>query len=269
MIFFNRALLASMDSRGMRPAEYGPPPRTASQLSDSLTHFAGAGVAGALVEGAGAVAAASFAAFSFASDLALSRFRRYEDFGRPGITVCSAPKYQRPKMRPAKTINAMILSRAEWDSANGSKRSRCVPGGSLATPVSEAPKGMLILARAFTAQPFASRIGPRLRWRSLSHAMTIEGSEIASIAPMTMKGTFQVGISANFENTTPRAVANEPRPTPRAATVPVSSFFGSAGLILSAPATTEAVTASFSVAAASAAAARLAICSSIKRTNRL
>src|SRR6266511_6357638 len=36
MIFFNRALLASMDSRGMRPAEYGPTPRTASQLSDSF-----------------------------------------------------------------------------------------------------------------------------------------------------------------------------------------------------------------------------------------
>ena len=42
------------------------------------------------------------------------------------------------------------------------------------------PKGTLIRAIAFTAHPFASRMGPRLRLRSLSHAMSIEGPEIAS-----------------------------------------------------------------------------------------
>ena len=92
---------------------------------------------------------------------------------------------------------------------------------------------------------------------------------MANITPATTKGIFQVGMSASFENTTPTAVASEPRATPRAATVPVSSFFGSTGFALSAPATTVAALASFSVANASAAAARLAICSSIIRTNRL
>src|SRR5438034_10250403 len=66
--------------------------------------------------------------------------------------------------------------------------------------------------------------------------MTIEGNEIASITAATTNGIFHSGISANFENTTPAAVAREPRATPRAATVPVSSFFGPAGADKSKPA---------------------------------
>ena len=37
------------------------------------------------------------------------------------------------------------------------------PGGSSATEVSEPPNFTFIFTRPFTAQPFASRIGPRLR----------------------------------------------------------------------------------------------------------
>jgi hypothetical protein len=39
---------------------------------------------------------------------------------------------------------------------------------------------MLTLVSVFTAQPLASRIGPRLRCRSFSQAMNIDGPEIAS-----------------------------------------------------------------------------------------
>src|SRR2546430_8243345 len=120
-------------------------------------HFAGAtgrfvGVPGTAVP---ALAALSLA-FSF------SRFSRYEDLGRPGMTVFNTPKYQRPKMAPSKMMSVMIRLRAEWESANGSNRSVCALGGSLATLVSDAPKGMLILARAFTAQPLADRKSTRL-----------------------------------------------------------------------------------------------------------
>ena len=57
--------------------------------------------------------------------------------------------------------------------------------------------------------------------------------------------------------------------TPRAATVPTSSFFGSGGLLLSAVVSAVAVVSSLEMLAASAAAARLAICSSITRTSFL
>ena len=45
----------------------------------------------------------------------------------------------------------------------------------MATPVNELPNGTLILARAFTAQPLASRIGPRLRLRNFMNAISIDG----------------------------------------------------------------------------------------------
>ena len=53
-------------------------------------------------------------------------------------------------------------------SANGSTKSRWAPGGRAATAVRDLPKGTFILALAFTAQPLASSIGPRLRRRNLS-----------------------------------------------------------------------------------------------------
>src|SRR5579871_6547034 len=47
---------------------------------------------------------------------------------------------------------------------------------------------MLTRSRVFTAQPEASRIGPKLRLRSFKAATTIEGPEIARITPNTASG---------------------------------------------------------------------------------
>ncbi len=46
--------------------------------------------------------------------------------------------------------------------------------GSRAIPVRRAPKGTLMLALALIAQPLESRIGPRLRLRSLIHATSTD-----------------------------------------------------------------------------------------------
>ena len=54
--------------------------------------------------------------------------------------------------------------------------------------VSEAPKGTLILAFAFTAHPLASRMGPRLRLRSLSQARSMDGPEIINRMASTPSG---------------------------------------------------------------------------------
>src|SRR2546430_9554747 len=69
---------------------------------------------------------------------------------------------RRPPRSTLFPYTTLFRSRAEWESANGSNRSVCALGGSLATLVSDAPKGMLILARAFTAQPLADRKSTRL-----------------------------------------------------------------------------------------------------------
>jgi len=50
---------------------------------------------------------------------------------------------------------------------------------------------MLIITRPLMAQPLASRIGPRLRWRSLSQAMSIEGVEITSMMAASTSGYCQ------------------------------------------------------------------------------
>src|SRR5688500_18707364 len=67
------------------------------------------------------------------------------------------------------------------------------PGGSLAMPVRDAPNGTFNLAFAFTAQPLASRMGPRLRLRSFSQAISIEGPEITNSNPMIAKHNCQNG----------------------------------------------------------------------------
>src|SRR5258705_13246997 len=67
------------------------------------------------------------------------------------------------------------------------------PGGSWAVSVSAPPKGTFILTRPLMAQPLASRIGPRLRWRSLSQAMSIDGVEMRSRMPANARQTCQKG----------------------------------------------------------------------------
>src|SRR5262245_41454243 len=88
---------------------------------------------------------------------------------------------------------AMTRGQGLFFSAKGSVGSRLEFGGNVATAVSAAPNGRLILARAFTAQPLASRIGPRLRLRSLSQAMIIDGNEIRRMIPTKTSGICHVG----------------------------------------------------------------------------
>src|SRR5512137_2651085 len=115
-----------------------------------------------------------------------------------------------------------IFGHGLFFSANGSTRSRCEPGGSAATPVSEPPKGTLIFALAFTAQPLASRMGPRFRLRSLSQARNIEGTEMASRMPMIASGTCHAGSLAIAPKMPPNAASNVVNTRPMAANVPVS-----------------------------------------------
>src|ERR1035441_3929941 len=116
----------------------------------------------------------------------------------------------------------MILGQGLFFSANGSTVSRWEPGGSVATPVSEPPNGTFIFAFAFTAQPFASRIGPRLRRRNLSQASNIEGNEIASRIPTMASGTCHAGNFAMAPKIPPTAPSKVANTKPMAANVPVS-----------------------------------------------
>ena len=107
-------------------------------------------------------------------------------------------------------------------SAKGSKRERSAPGGNEATPVSAVPKGMFILARVFTAQPQASRIGARLRSLSFSQANTMDGPDTAKMIP-----TNDIGIChhANRKNpviTEAIAVPMAPIANPIAAKIPAN-----------------------------------------------
>ena len=86
-------------------------------------------------------------------------------------------------------------------------------GGNAATPVSAPPKGTFIFALAFTAQPFASRIGPRLRLRSFSHAIAMDGAEITSMMPAMTSGTCHVSKPLRNARMPATAVANAPSST--------------------------------------------------------
>ena len=88
--------------------------------------------------------------------------------------------------------------------------------------MSEPPNGTFILALALTAQPLASRIGPRLRRRSLSQASNIEGSEIASKMPTMASGTCHAGNFAMAPKIPPSAPSKVANTKPMAANVPVS-----------------------------------------------
>src|SRR6476659_7408356 len=87
----------------------------------------------------------------------------------------------------------IIVGHGLFFSANGSTMSRLAPAGNLGIPVRLLPNGTFILARAFTAQPLASRMGPRFRFRSLSQAMIIDGIEIISMREMITNGICQAG----------------------------------------------------------------------------
>src|SRR5215471_9255369 len=86
-------------------------------------------------------------------------------------------------------------------SANGSFKLRLEPGGSFAICVSDLPNGTLIRALAFTAQPFASRIGPRFRLRSFMYARINDGPEMTRRIPRITSGICHDLRSTTFAKT--------------------------------------------------------------------
>src|SRR3990172_7204714 len=92
-------------------------------------------------------------------------------------------------MAPSRARKIREASQGRFFSANGSAMERSAFSGSRAAAVSEDPKGMLIFARAFTAQPLASRMGPRFLFLSLSHARRTEGHETTRISAANNRGT--------------------------------------------------------------------------------
>jgi len=127
---------------------------------------------------------------------------------------------------------------------------------------------MLMRACALTAQPSASRIGPRFRRRSLSAAMRTEGPEISSTRPSSPIG-IQLPSPKNAWSSAPMAAEMPPTATPIAATVPTSIGFAAAASALSALAVASAADPTIADDSASAAAARFATRSSTMRTNFL
>lgn len=163
------------------------------------------------------------------------------------------------------------------ESANGSCSVRRAVGGTFAVCDSEPPSRVLIRMRPLMAQPLASRSGPRLRWRNLSQAMSMLGPEMASMMPIRPSG-IQTPRSTNLAKRPTATALILPRATPSAATVPTSVRRGCEEFPLSIVGLTAlrsvfaselAVVPSDFCARASPAAARLATCSSIRRTNFL
>ena len=93
--------------------------------------------------------------------------------------------------------------------------------GYLAISVSVSPNRMLIFDEALIAQPFALRSGAIFLRRSLSHAITIAGPEIASIIPINTRISFHP--IPFIESTRPeRAVPIIPKAIPIAANIPAN-----------------------------------------------
>ncbi|MCY1552381.1 hypothetical protein D9M68_887740 [compost metagenome] len=126
-------------------------------------------------------------------------------------------------------------------------------------------------------------MGPRLRWRSLSHAISMLGPEIAITMPTSATG-IHCPRSTNLPKMPTSTALMLPSATPMAATVPTSMRLlvgrigpGLAGAFAdalasagaSAVATLPASVCSAACEPASLAAARFATCSSISRTNFL
>src|SRR5690554_7902079 len=79
---------------------------------------------------------------------------------------------------------------------------------------------MFILAWAFTAQPFASKMGPKLRRRNLNQANNIEGPETTIKSPKTTNGHCHHCSINNPEKVAAKAVPNAPIAKPKAAKIP-------------------------------------------------
>ena len=129
---------------------------------------------------------------------------------------------------------------------------------------------MLMLALVFTAQPLASRIGPRLRWRSLRKAISMDGPEMANMMPTMASGISHTGRDRNPPRMEAMAVPMAPMARPMAAKIPAnlptSNGAGGAASALAAAATPSPALAS---TALSLATANFSICSPTMRAIRL
>src|SRR5579862_1992331 len=175
------------------------------------------------------------------------------------------------------TTNAQSssLGQTEGFSAYLSVALNVEPGGKAATPVNAPPNGTFIFALAFTAQPLASRIGPRLRLRNFNQAMAMDGAEITSKIPAMTNGTCH----GSNPLRKPRRPANAAAKVPRAKlsrAITLGSNAGLAGVAGVAGAAAGAGTrgalatvVNCAFALASAAAACFAARSSIRRTSFL
>ena len=146
----------------------------------------------------------------------------------------------------------------------------------MASWVSALPSGKLTRIRPLMAQPVASSSGPRVRWRSLIQAISIDGPEMISTTPPTATSLAHQGCSPMKPDTkAPRKVAMAPTPTPRAAMMPTilptsTGAGGAVGVGGGDPGTAAAaVTASRASDSFSLAAAKRASCCSIIRMNFL
>src|SRR5580704_1463995 len=113
-------------------------------------------------------------------------------------------------------------------------------GGRCATAVRRAPKGILMLALALIAQPFASRIGPRLRLRSLIYARMTDGNETRSIAPANTRGSCDFGNFPKNARTVAPAVARLAKATLASATTLGSNLLLAPVAVANAPTTAAA-----------------------------
>src|SRR5579862_4826839 len=83
--------------------------------------------------------------------------------------------------------------------------------------VSFAPNGTLIFARALMAQPLASSIGPRLRWRSFMNVRITAGPENTKRIPIATSGSFHAGNPLKKPRNVANAAASVPNATLRRA----------------------------------------------------
>src|SRR5579859_250866 len=103
------------------------------------------------------------------------------------------------------------LGQMEGFSAYLSAALNVEPGGKAATPVNAPPNGTFIFALAFTAQPLASRIGPRLRLRNFNQAMAMDGAEMTSMIPTMTSGTCQASNLPRKPRIPAKAAAKVPK----------------------------------------------------------
>jgi len=124
----------------------------------------------------------------------------------------------------------------------------------------------------FTAQPLASSMGPKLRWRSRNHASSIAGPEMSSSSPSSTSGICHSGRRKKPLMIAANAVPSIPSAKPMAAKMPAKRAMSKAWLgAVAGAAPGSAAAAPLADRAStccSRAAARRCACALIKRAKR-